>query len=148
VTPSLADRGQPNDYPVCDRFASKAAFQNCTALGGHAFSQDGRDWWISPVAAYTPTVHYEDGSVLQLRARERPHVIVDPASGDITHLISGAADPCPAGFDCSVGFGVGCSQWLIDGKNVTPPCTSTGCGQNVGCPGADHSFTLVQPLKR
>ncbi len=37
------------------------AFMNCTAIGGHAFSKDGSHWYVSPVAAYTPTVHYEDG---------------------------------------------------------------------------------------
>lgn len=116
-------------------------------------------------------------SVLHLRARERPHVIIDPSSGDLTHLISGAADPCPPGINCSAG----CREWNarpwnISGKTVvrrtraldwrmgdktnlllkrcgacgvqTPPCDQAGCGQNIGCPGADHSFTLIQPLKR
>jgi hypothetical protein len=27
------------------------------------------------------------------------------------------------------------------------PNAAPACGRNVGCPGADHSFTLVQPLK-
>lgn len=117
-----AYRGQPNDYPVCDRTSSAAAFMNCTALGGHAFSTDGSHWYISPVAAYTPTVHYEDGSVLHLRARERPHVIIDPSSGDITHLINGAADPCPPGVNCSVAcWNTGAWNspgWNISGKIV------------------------------
>ena len=42
-------------------------------------------------------VEYEDGSMLRLRARERPHVIQDPATREITHLINGAADPCLPG---------------------------------------------------
>ena len=54
--------------------------------------------------------------------------------------------------------------WLIDGKHVSylcggncggwgqPLCNETAepqlaCGSNIGCPGADHSFTLVQGLK-
>ena len=47
-----AYRGQPCDYPVCDRVNNKTF---CTAVGGHAFSTNGRDWNISPVIAYTPT---------------------------------------------------------------------------------------------
>ncbi len=116
-------------------------------------------------------------SVLHLRARERPHVIIDPSSGDLTHLITGAADPCPPGVNCSAGCREwNASPWNINGKTVvrwtrtriipaygvteqtiaegcrarvqTPLCDPAGCGQNIGCPGADHSFTLVQPLKR
>ena len=155
-----AYRGQPNELPVCDR-SSVAGFMNCTAIGGHAFSANGNDWYISPVPAYTPRVEYEDGSVLHLRARERPHVIIDPVSGDITHLINGAADSCPNGVNCAVP----CDKpWVLNGKNVSHPCGGNcdgfgqplcenmtnpkpACGRNVGCPGADHSFTLVQPLK-
>lgn len=48
-----AFRGQPCDYPVCDR-ARNHTF--CSAVGGHAFSTNGFDWDVSPVIAYTPTV--------------------------------------------------------------------------------------------
>ena len=58
-------------------------------------------------------------SVLHLRARERPHVIVDPSSGDLTHLITGAADPCPPGVNCSAGCREwNASPWNINGKTV------------------------------
>jgi hypothetical protein len=46
------------------------AFMNCTAIGGHAFSKDGSHWYVSPVAAYTPTVHYEDGVSSRLIDRQ------------------------------------------------------------------------------
>ena len=156
-----AYRGAPNDLPICDRWSSAAAFMNCTAIGGHAYSENGADWYISPVPAYTPRVEYEDGSVLILRARERPHVIIDPVSGDLTHLINGAADPCPKGVNC---LNLCDKPWHLNGKNVSYPCGGNcdgfgqplcesipnpmpACGRNVGCPGADHSFTLIQPLK-
>ena len=49
----------------------------CTALGGHAYSIDGRQWYISPVAPFNATTLFEDGSVVMWRARERPHVILN-----------------------------------------------------------------------
>ena len=110
-----AYRGQPCDYPVCDRVHNKSF---CTAVGGHAFSEDGKDWNISPVIAYTPTQKWEDGSETTFRARERPHLIFD-SDGNPTHFINGVGDPCPG-----------------------------GGGGNTGCPnhGGDHTFTLVVPL--
>eukprot|EP01050_Picozoa_sp_SAG11_P034068 SAG11_NODE_11866_length_734_cov_1.061417_1_plen_115_part_10 len=58
-------------------------------------------------------------SVLHLRARERPHVITDPSSGDLTHVISGAADPCPPGINCSAGCrSWNARPWNISGKAV------------------------------
>jgi len=106
-----AYRGQPCDYPVCDRVHNEAF---CTAVGGHAYSADGFNWYISPVVAYTPTVTWEDGSSVTYRARERPHLIFDPKTGDMTHFVNGVGDP--------------------------------GCGGNTGCPGQDHTFTIVVPL--
>jgi len=109
-----AFRGQPNDYPICDR-STPSGRAYCSALGGHAYSKDGMHWYISPVAPYTPTVQYEDGSNVTFRARERPHLIFDPNSGEISHLLTGVGDP--------------------------------GCGGNTGCAGADHTFTLAQPVQ-
>merc|ERR1719487_1697583 len=37
---------------------------NCTAVGGHAASEDdGMTWHYTGAAAYTTTVHFEDGSI-------------------------------------------------------------------------------------
>jgi hypothetical protein len=88
-----AFRGQPCDYPVCDRKANKTF---CSAVGGHAYSTNGYDWDISPVIAYTPTQAWEDGTVTTFRARERPHMILD-SEGNPTHLLNGVGDPCPGG---------------------------------------------------
>jgi hypothetical protein len=59
-----AYRGQPCAYPVCNRTSDPSY---CSAVGGHAFSEDGRDWHISPVVAYSPKVQYEDGTEILLR---------------------------------------------------------------------------------
>eukprot|EP01079_Euglenida_sp_SAG-EU17-18_P000983 gene983-2602_t len=88
-----AYRGQPCAYPVCDRNNNK---KFCDAVGGHAFSENGYDWDVSPVIAYTPTLEFEDGSVVNLRARERPHLVFG-SDGSPTHLINGAGDPCRGG---------------------------------------------------
>ena len=112
-----AYRGQPCDYPVCDRVRNKTF---CSAVGGHAFSRDGRDWDISPVVAYTPTQAWQDGRPsTTFRARERPHLIFGADGQTPTHFINGVGDPCPG-----------------------------GGGGNTGCPdhGGDHTFTLIVPL--
>ena len=110
-----AFRGQPCDYPVCDRVHNKTY---CSAVGGHAFSQNGYDWDISPVIAYTPTQAWEDGTVTTFRARERPHMILDQKGSPI-FFMNGVGDPCPG-----------------------------GGGGNTGCPtpGHDHTFTIIVQL--
>ena len=67
------------------------------------------------MVANTPTTEFVDGTSITWRARERPHLIFDPArTGIPTHFINGVGNP--------------------------------GCGGNTGCPGQDHTFTLVTPL--
>lgn len=105
-----AFRGQPTEYPICDRARNKSY---CSALGGHAFSSNGYHWYVSPVAAYTPIVEFEGGATVTFRARERPHLIFQ-SDGSPSHLVTAVGDP--------------------------------GCGGNTGCTGADHTFTLIQPL--
>jgi len=61
------------------------------------------------------SAQFESGASLTFRARERPHLIFDEASGAPSHLLTGVGNP--------------------------------GCGGNTGCPGADHTYTLAQPLK-
>jgi sucrose-6-phosphate hydrolase SacC (GH32 family) len=132
-------RGQISDYPICDR-STPEGYAFCTAVGGHAFSLDAEHWYISPVAAYTPLVEYEDGTKLHLRARERPFLLIDPETGEATHLINGAGDPCMPNDPCAIPCDMG--------ADPAHPCLPHGCSGNIGCPGADHSFTLIQPLKR
>jgi hypothetical protein len=58
--------------------------------GQHAYSEDGKSWHLSAVDAYNATVYYTDGTTEELQSRERPHLILDPASGKPTHLVTGA----------------------------------------------------------
>ena len=141
-------RGQPTDYPrpsaelfpnyggcttncsAVNHSGSSHAYCTrdgglyCTSLGGHAYSLDGRHWYISPVAAYTPVVRFGDGSELFFRARERPHTILDE-DGNLAALATAVGNPAQP--PCGVGM-AGCS------------------GGNEGRPGADHTFTLIQPV--
>ena len=89
-----------------------------------AYSPDGRHWYVSPVPAYTPIVRFGDGSELFFRARERPHAILDEDS-NLAALATAVGNPALP--PCGVGM---------------PSCS----GGNGGNYGADHTFTLIQPV--
>ena len=123
-------RAQPTDYPLpgCGSgppYNAKTARhpslarpgESCTSLGGHAFSLDGRVWYVSPIAPYNNTVRYASGQTLVVRARERPHLVFDD-EGQPSFLANALGAPGAAG-----GSG----------------------GGNGGVPGADHAF--VQHIK-
>ena len=84
--------GCPKDQPPWAHWTEQGP--NCTAFGGHAYSEDGRHWWVSPVAPFTGEVRHTDGTVSNFRARERPSVVVD-SSGALTHLVSAVGMPGP-----------------------------------------------------
>ena len=67
----------------------------CTATGGHSFSIDGKTWFISPVAAFTSTIEFTDGSQLTFRARERAHLVFDEETGAPLYLANGVGNPGP-----------------------------------------------------
>lgn len=94
-----AFRGQNTSYPLpgCFDSGDGRGFQpaNCTSLGGHAFSEDGAHWWISPVPAYTSNVTYDDGTVVAFRARERPHILTAADGGHF--FISAVGNPGQGG---------------------------------------------------
>ena len=69
---------------------------------------------------YTPIVRFGDNTSLFFRARERPHLILDEEGH-------------PAALATSVG------------NPADNPGSGTS-GGNSGKPGADHTFTLIQPV--
>lgn len=92
------------------------------ALGGHAYSLDGKEWTYTGIAWGDPfdakrgnVVEYDDGTTFRFTRRERPHLILDD-EGNPTHLITAAQ------------YGTG-----------TDPGTT---GDN-----GDASYTLVQEIK-
>ena len=64
---------------------------NCSAVGGHASSLDGKAWHYSGSAAYTTTVQYENGQNITYKRRERPELLLDK-HGLPTHLITGVVE--------------------------------------------------------
>ena len=57
--------------------------------GGSLHSRDGVDWaFNTSLVSYPPTINYVDGSVLHLDQRQEPRLLLDPASGQPTHLIN------------------------------------------------------------
>ena len=110
----------------------------CTSLGGHAYSTDGKQWYISPVAAYNASTVFEDNTVVTWRARERPHMILD-GDGEPVAFLNGVGD----------SIRVECSKNPLSCHckgSVYYPCPLNTGGQNVWGPGGDHAFTLIQPL--
>ena len=88
--------GKPSDYPQVDgkgcctqpaigyanesmaaAECNRIAGYRCTAYGGHTYSMDGLVWYVSPAPAYTNAIRYTEGSVVEYKARERPHLIFD-----------------------------------------------------------------------
>lgn len=69
-------------------------------------------------------MRFGDGSELFFRARERPHAILDEDS-NLAALATAVGNP--AQLPCGVGM---------------PGCS----GGNGGQLGADHTFTLIQPI--
>ncbi len=65
----------------------------CADVGCHAFSRDGDAWTLSPTPAYGFNVAFADGSNTTFSRRERPQLVLDPATGAATHLINGVMPP-------------------------------------------------------
>jgi hypothetical protein len=100
-----AFRGQNTTLPEpgCASAGAGGAWAptDCTSLGGHAFSLDGAHWWLSREPAYSALVHFEDGTAVQMRARERPHVLLGPG-GELAAFLSGVGDPgCGGNTGCA-----------------------------------------------
>ena len=93
-----AFRGQNTTLPEPGCVGGGGAWSppGCTSLGGHAFSIDASHWWIGREPAYTALVRFADGSEARMRARERPHVILDGA-GELAFFLSGVGDPGAGG---------------------------------------------------
>jgi hypothetical protein len=79
--------------------------------GQHAFSADGYTWHLSKANAYTATVEYTNGSTVDLLKRERPHLILDPASGVPTHLVTGAGERDPSAVSAVSAVSVVAGEW-------------------------------------
>ena len=119
--------------------------------------------YISPVPAYSPIVIFGDGSTLFFRARERPHMILDEVqqrlllSLFIMKMIILPRQARDKRRESSKKRCVMCVSQeghlaalaTAVGNPAQAPCGvgEAGCsGGNGGIPGADHTFTLIQPI--
>ena len=60
-----------------------------STVSGHHFSANGLDWHASRIEPYTNKVEYTNGSTITVATRERPKLIFDPETEEITHLSTG-----------------------------------------------------------
>ena len=72
-----ADRGRVEVLHVLAHSGNGA-----TSAGAHGYSTDGISWTWSSSPAYTGMVRWSNGSSSVLARRERPQVLLTPASGE------------------------------------------------------------------
>lgn len=99
---------------------------DCTdrTVSGHHFSMDGVEWHASKIQPYTNQVKFTNGSVLTVATRERPKLIFDPVTSDISHLSTGT---CVA-TSCAPVPAVNCKTQAWDYTLVQP----VGTGRKPG----------------
>jgi len=102
--------------------------------GGHAFSDDGVTWTTSAVQPWGVVVPLTDGSNVTYGARQRPHLVLDPATA--VPGISPSGSP--------IALVVGTKAYTKDPAAQLPwmtRCTSWGD------PFCDKVFTQMQPIQ-
>lgn len=67
----------------------QSPFSNPDIAIGHAYSLDGFVWYVSALPAANSTITYEGHGPIVMGKRERPHLYMDPASGDIAAFVTG-----------------------------------------------------------
>lgn len=81
-----------------------AVFHNmgaCNAVGCHAYSVDGWEWFLASRPAYTTFVPLQGGRNVTVARRERPHIVFN-AAGQPAFLTNGVQDNYgPPGYDHS-----------------------------------------------
>lgn len=114
----------------------RSPFSNPDIAIGHAYSLDGFAWHVAASPAANSTIFYEGLGPVVHGKRERPHLYMDPATGDI------------AGFVTGVCITPSCDP--LDGGAVDPSvdCSSATqylqCDSNSPAGWYDRTYTLVQ----
>jgi hypothetical protein len=77
-------------------FAHTCTGKSCTEGhwpygSGHAFSRDGRIWTVADVPPYTREIEWEDGTVANVYARERPQLLLDADGAPL--VLSNGVEP-------------------------------------------------------
>jgi hypothetical protein len=133
---------------------------NCDpyAISGHSFSRDGAVWFSSATQPFSSLVNVSDGSVLAVSTRERPKVVVNPDSGEPTHLVTAVCPTphCPpqAAIQCKVqGIAPNQGYWthtLVAPLDLSAPTPGGAAPAPVGPNLAltVHSAPLAAPTPR
>ena len=66
-----------------------AARPRTASVSGHGFSANGHDWNMSAIEPYDYLVRYTDGGIQPMPTMERPKLIFDPATQELSHLVTG-----------------------------------------------------------
>ena len=101
-------------------------------VSGHGFSANGHDWNMSAIEPYDYLVRYTDGGIQPMPTMERPKLIFDPATQELSHLVTG-------------------TQYDSGNESQVWPCSINGtCGCQfckTTAPMDRHVFTLSRPLR-
>jgi len=81
-----------------DEQATRCMLGQCSASGRHAFSLDGRSWRYASEDAYQREVSFTDGRTITLDTRARPHIILDPQTGEPIALSTGVKETDESGY--------------------------------------------------
>jgi hypothetical protein len=104
--------------------------------GVHFYSADDWHWKLSPVAAYNASVSFADGRPSANLFRQRPKVVQDPDSQELTHLFTGVMHHTQP-YERRAGSG----DSTHGGQRAHQPMLS-------GRRNDDFSWTMVVPLNR
>ena len=112
------------------------------ACGAHFYSADGFTWVFSPVAAYNASVTFADGTEANLY-RQRPKVLLDPITFELTHLFTGVMHYTPKQKIAEAAEQEALE--LVGGSGSGSGSGSDHFGIS-GPPSHDFSWTMVVPV--
>lgn len=92
-----------------------------STVSAHAYSEDGRAWFVSPVQPYGTQIAMSSGDTMTVATRERPKLFFGEQDGKMTHVING-----------------------VCGAPACPDGPRTGC---VDCKYNSWDYTLIAPLQ-
>jgi hypothetical protein len=103
--------------------------------GGHAFSENGIDWRVSPMAPFTESVELDDGTTITYDARQRPHLVLNADDAILGISPSGSPQALVTGLKILNHDENAQLEWMAH-------CNNAGGGFH--SPGCDKAITHLQ----
>lgn len=97
-TTYVQDVGRAYHAIFHDEQSTRCMLGECSANGRHAFSLDGKTWRYALVDAYQRNVTFTNGTTIMVDTRARPHVILDPLTGNPIALSTGLKESNESGY--------------------------------------------------